>query len=66
MIQKLPIHEFTWEKVDNFTPEKIDRLVKTDKKGNILEVDVDYAKELHKNHNEPQLSLKRMKIRKMK
>ena len=32
MIQKLAIHGFAWEKVDNFTPEKIKELVKADKK----------------------------------
>ena len=26
--QKLPIHEFTWQKVDDFTTEKIDKLLK--------------------------------------
>ena len=52
MIQKLPTHGFLWEKVEDFTPEKIDELFKADKKGYILEVDVKYPKELHKNHNE--------------
>ena len=28
-------------KIDDFTAEKIDQLVKTDKKGYILEVDID-------------------------
>ena len=32
MIQKLAIHGFAWEKVDNFTSEKIKELVKADKK----------------------------------
>ena len=33
MIQKLPTHGFTWEKVDDFTSKKIDNHVKTVKKG---------------------------------
>ena len=52
MIQKLPIHGFSWENVEDFTPEKLDKLIKKDKKGYILEVDTEYPKELHKNHNE--------------
>ena len=32
--------------------EKIDELVKKDKRGYLLEVDVEYPKELHENHNE--------------
>ena len=39
-------------KVDDFTPEEIDKLVNTDRKGYILEVDVEYPKEPHKDHNE--------------
>ena len=33
----------------NFTPEKIDELVKKDKRGYLLEVDLEYRKELHEN-----------------
>ena len=32
--------------------KKIDELVKKDKKAYLLEVDVEYPKELHENHNE--------------
>ena len=28
MIQNLPIHGFLWKKAEDFTPEKIDKLVK--------------------------------------
>ena len=49
MINNLPIHEFLWKKVDDFTPEKIDELVKKDKREYVLEVDVKYPKELHEN-----------------
>ena len=51
MIQKLPTHGFVWENVDDFTTEKIDKLVKTDKKEYIFEAHVEYPKEWHKNHN---------------
>ena len=30
----------------------LDKLVKKDKRGYLLEVNVDYPKELHENHNE--------------
>ena len=66
MIQKLPTHGFSWKKVENFTPEKIDKLVKKDKKGYILEVDADYSNELKKDHNELPLLAERMKIGKVK
>ena len=65
MIQKLPTHGFSWEKVEDFTPKKIDKLVKKDKKGCILEVDVEYPKELYKNHEELSFLGERMKIGKM-
>ena len=65
MIQKLPRHGFSWEEVEDFTPGKIDKLVKKDKKGYILEVDVEYPKELHKNHNELPFLADRLKIGKV-
>ena len=51
MIQKLPTHGFGWENVDGFDREKIDELVKTDKKSFILEVDEEYPEEMHKDKN---------------
>ena len=65
MIQKLPRHGFSWEKVEDFTPGKIDKLVKKYKKGYILQVDVEYSKELHKNHNELPFLADRLKIGKV-
>ena len=65
MIQKLPTHGFSWEKVEDVTPEKIDKFVKKDKKGYILNVDVKYFKELQKNHNKLSFLAERMKIGKM-
>ena len=62
MVQNLPTHEFKWENGEDFTPEKIDELVKKDKKEYLLEVDVKYPKELHENHNELPFLTERMKI----
>ena len=44
------------------TPEKIDELVKKDKKGYLLKADVEYPKELHENHNELPFLVEKMKI----
>ena len=52
MINNLSTHEFKWKNGEDFTTEKIDNLVKKDRRGYILEVDVEYRKELHENHNE--------------
>ena len=45
--------------------KKTDKLVKKDRKGYILELDVEYPKELHNNHNELSFLVERMKIRKI-
>ena len=65
VIQKLPIHEFAWQKVDDFTTEKIDKLLKKVRQGYILEVNVQYPKELHKKHNELLFLAERMKMEKV-
>ena len=52
MVQDLPTHGFKWKEREGFTPEKIDKLVKKDKRRYILEVDVEYSKKLDENHNE--------------
>ena len=62
MIQKLPTHEFLWKKAEDFTSEKIDEPVKKDIKGYLSQVDLEYPKELHKNHNELPFLAERMKI----
>ena len=38
MVQHLPTHGFKWENGEDFTPEKIDELVKKDKRRYLLEV----------------------------
>ena len=49
MVQKLPTNGFLWKEAEDFTPEIIDELIKKDKGGYLLEVDVEYPKELHQN-----------------
>ena len=66
MVQNLPTHGFLWKDAEDFTPEKIDELVKKDKREYLLEVNVDYPKELHQNHNELPFLTARMKIGRMK
>ena len=63
MVQNLPTHGFLWKDTEDFTPEKIDELVKKDKRGYLLDVDVKYPKELHENHNELPFLVEKMKIR---
>ena len=66
MAQKLPTHGFRWiNKVEELTSEKIAKLVKRDNKGYVLEVDVEYPKELHGSHNELPFLPERMKIGKV-
>ena len=52
MVQNLPTHGFLWKKEEDFTTENIDELAKKDKRGYLLEVDVDHPKGLHENPNE--------------
>ena len=65
MIQKLPTHGFLWKEAEGFTSEKIDELIKKDKRGYLLEVDVEYPNDLHKNQNELPFLEERMKIGKV-
>ena len=66
MVQKLPTHGFRWiNKVEELTSEFINKLVKKENKGYILEVDVGYPKELHESHNELPFLPERMKIGKV-
>ena len=62
MVQNLPTHRFLWNDAEDINPEKIDKLVKKDKRAYLLQVDGEYAKELHENHNEVPFLAKRMKI----
>ena len=62
MINDLPTHGFLWKKEKDFTHEKVDELVKKCKRGYLLEVDVEYPKQLHENHNELPFLVERTKI----
>ena len=62
IVQNLPTHRFKWKKVEDFKPKKIDELVKKDKRGYLLEVDVQYPIGLHENHNELPFLVEKMKI----
>ena len=59
MSQALPTGGFKWTKVK---PEEISKLVKLEKKGYLLEVDVKYSKELHDFHNDLPFMCKKLKI----
>ena len=63
MIQNLPRHGFLWwKKAEDFALKKIDEIVKKDKKGYLLQIDVEYPKELHENPNELPFLAEKMKI----
>ena len=62
MIKNLPTHGFKWKKAEDFTPEKLDELVKKNEREYLLEVDVKYLKGLHKNYNELLFLAERIKI----
>ena len=68
MSQELPTHDFKWREMttlEKFTPKSIAKLVKKNKHGYLLEVDVDYPSHLHKNHNDLPFLPQRMTIRKV-
>ena len=62
MVQNLLTNRFLWKKAEDFTTEKIDELVKKDKREYLGEVDVEYPKELHENHSDLPFLAERMKI----
>ena len=62
MINNIPTHGFKWKNEEDFTPEKKNELLKKDKTGYLLEVDVEYPKGLHENHNELPFLVEKMKI----
>ena len=62
MVQNLSKDRFLWKKAEDFTPEKIDELVKKYMRGYLLVVIVEHLKELHENHNELPFLAWRMKI----
>ena len=53
MSQELPTHGFKWmSNIEEYTAKKISELVKKNKHGYLLEVDVDYPEKLHEKHND--------------
>ena len=62
MVQNLPTDGFKWKNGEDLTPEKIDKLVKKDKRRYLLEIHVEFPKELHENHNELPFLVEKMKI----
>ena len=66
VVQKLPTHGFLWKEAEDFNSEKINELVKKDKSGYLLEVNLEHLKNMHKNHNELPFLAERMKIGKVK
>ena len=59
---KICQHIDSYGRRQDFIPGKIDELVEKDKRGYLLEIDVEYPKELHENHNELPFLAERMKI----
>ena len=47
---------------EDFTPERIDELVKKDERGYLLGVNVEYPRGIHENHNELPFFTERMEI----
>ena len=59
MSQPLPTGGFKWTDI---SPNKISKLATRTDKGYLLEVDVSYPKEFHKQHNDPPFMCERMEI----
>ena len=65
MSQKLPVNSFKWVKdLSKFNESFIKNYDENSDKGYILEVDVEYPKNLHKLHNDLPFLPERMKINK--
>ena len=62
MVQKLPTHGLLWDEAEDFCPEKLDEHAKNKNRRYLLEVDVEYPKQLPKNHNELPFLAERMEI----
>ena len=62
MTQKLPVNCFQWERVSCFTSSFIKNYNEDDDKGYILEVDLEYPKNLHDLHSDLPFLPERMRI----
>ena len=67
MSQKLPVDNFKWiekDDISNFNENFIKNYDENSDKGYILEVDIEYPKNLHEQHSDLPFSSDRMKINK--
>ena len=65
MFQELPVNGFKWKKnVSKFDEDFIKNYDEDSNKGYILEVDVEYPKDLHNLHSDLPFLSRRMKIEK--
>ena len=63
MSQPLPTGEFRWINCDNWDPKRLVDMFSAEKNhGYLLEVDVDYPKELHDLHNDIPFMCNKMKV----
>ena len=60
----LPINSFKWVKNIDQTEEKLMKTNSNSSTGNILEVDLEYPKELHDIHNDYRLEPQKINIKK--
>ncbi|XP_057296236.1 uncharacterized protein LOC130625189 [Hydractinia symbiolongicarpus] len=66
MRQDLPTDSFKWvSNTEVFTEKRIEKLVRDNKHGYILEVDIDYPERLHVKHNQLQFLPKRTMVHKV-
>ena len=66
MCEKQPVKDFKWNnKLDDFNEDFIKRHDSNSKKGCILEVDVEYPKELHSKHSDLPFLCDRKKLNKI-
>ena len=64
MIKKLPVGKFQWIHPNDYTEDLIKSYDDTDDCGAILEVDIEYPKELLNKHNDLEFLHERRKINK--
>ena len=50
MCKTLPVFSFKWDNINLYTEEAIENYNENSKYGALLDIDIDYPKELHKLH----------------
>jgi len=63
MTQALPTGGYSWENTDRFTTENILAFKDDDERGYILDVDLEYPKELHELHNDYPLCVEKKSVK---